>query len=207
MPNGHEIPGTKASNQSDSYAHKVELWNPDPNPDAIPEITDLGDQGRDESGIVANFNDETESELVALHTFLKETPAYQRLLDKIKAATSLTQVKAGVIADVRRIVGEAYKTLEKQRGSADVQTLVFEISLDLKAFLSWYWENDSCGDLRTVLTLTGSAANAQALTCEKFLKQNWPTNGAELLHLLERAFQSSSKKNIHESKKLFKVPI
>lgn len=168
MPYGHKIPSTEDSNQSD-----------------------FGDQAH-ESDLVANFDDVTGSELVALHTFLKGTPAYQWLLDKIKAAASLTQVKVGVIADVRRIVGEAYKTCEKQGGSADVQTLVFEISLDLKAFLSWYWDDESCRDLKTVLTLTGSAADAQALTCEEFLKQNWPTNGAEVLHLLERSVFTSS---------------
>lgn len=38
-PDGREILRTEGSNQSDSYADKVDFWNSDPNPDAVPDIT------------------------------------------------------------------------------------------------------------------------------------------------------------------------
>ena len=63
----------------------------------------------------------------------------------------------------------------------------FHIVLRLEAFLDWYCEADPCRDLEAVLTLTGSAIDAQAVTCKQYMKQTWPSTGIDTLRAVKKA--------------------
>ncbi|ERF69251.1 hypothetical protein EPUS_09068 [Endocarpon pusillum Z07020] len=66
-------------------------------------------------------------------------------------------------------------------------TASFHVSLRLEAFLDWYCEADPCRDLEAVLTLTGSAIDAQAVTCKQYMKQTWPSSGIDTLRAVKKA--------------------
>jgi hypothetical protein len=45
--------------------------------------------------------------------------------------------------------------------------------------------------IRTVITLTGSGIDAQAITCAQYMQQTWPMTGIETLQALEAAISDS----------------
>lgn len=63
----------------------------------------------------------------------------------------------------------------------------FHVALRLEAFLHWYHGADRGQALGAVLTLTGSAIDAQAVTCQQYMKQTWPSSGIETLRAVEEA--------------------
>ncbi|KFZ19687.1 hypothetical protein V502_03498 [Pseudogymnoascus sp. VKM F-4520 (FW-2644)] len=78
--------------------------------------------------------------------------------------------------------------LRKDRWDTPDDEVVFSISWDLPAFMANQYET-KC-PLGSVITLSGTAMHAQAITCEEYLKLNWPKYGIEVLVILEMALDS-----------------
>jgi hypothetical protein len=58
---------------------------------------------------------------------------------------------------------------------------------NLKSFLRGEFEGQVEVDLGSVITLTGSACYAEAMTCEKYLEMHWPSTSSVILDLLRVA--------------------
>ena len=69
------------------------------------------------------------------------------------------------------------------------ERIVFSISWDLPAFMANQYKT-KC-PLGSVITLSGTAMYAQAITCEEYSKMNWHKYGLEVLIILQRALDSS----------------
>lgn len=73
---------------------------------------------------------------------------------------------------------------------AIVQTK-YAIQWDPIAFLKdQEYKEDPAEALPIVITLTGSADNAQALTCSQYLQQKWPSYGLQVLELIQSVLRS-----------------
>ncbi|KFY86148.1 hypothetical protein V500_07837 [Pseudogymnoascus sp. VKM F-4518 (FW-2643)] len=74
------------------------------------------------------------------------------------------------------LLGKDHRTFER---------IVFSISWDLPAFMANQYET-KC-PLGSVITLSGTAMHAQAITCEEYSVVNWPKYGLEVLFILQEA--------------------
>lgn len=71
--------------------------------------------------------------------------------------------------------------------SPALYTTVYEIPWDLTRFLreQGYDAELSPNTIGRVITLTGGAEFAQAISCEGYMEQMWPLTGADIIELLE----------------------
>ena len=63
---------------------------------------------------------------------------------------------------------------------------IFDVTWELLAFVRDVLEEDE--KLSQVLTLTGTQINAQASTCERYIREFWPDLGPRLLSFIENTF-------------------
>ena len=63
---------------------------------------------------------------------------------------------------------------------------IFDVTWELLAFVRDVLEEDE--KLSQVLTLTGTQINAQASTCEQYIREFWPDLGPRLLSFIEKIF-------------------
>jgi hypothetical protein len=75
------------------------------------------------------------------------------------------------------------------RSPSKRHAMAFTAEWDPKLFLREQFpdESDTGRLFRQVLTLTGSATDAQALSCAEYLLQTWPTTGLSILEIVEDA--------------------
>ena len=83
---------------------------------------------------------------------------------------------------------------------------LFEVAWDLPGFINHEYVQGVGLQLGSIITITGSSIDAQALTCAEYMRQVWPTTGAETL----KALQESVYKGIgrsHKCKILLQITI
>ncbi len=72
-------------------------------------------------------------------------------------------------------------------GFPNFQNGLWSATVGERRLLKWYYEADPCRDLGAVLTITGSAMDAQAVTCTQYMQQTWSSGGISTLRAVERA--------------------
>ncbi|KAH6842651.1 hypothetical protein B0I37DRAFT_201108 [Chaetomium sp. MPI-CAGE-AT-0009] len=128
-----------------------------------------------------------------------QSVAYRWLTASLKKELLLAPVPSQrhlsgrVYFEVVRHLEGGRKIVSSKRPS-DMHTLKLRVvDWDPKAFLraEFGTSQESLGQLlRKTITLTGSATDAQALPCERYLRQTWPVSGPGVLALLARALDS-----------------
>jgi hypothetical protein len=69
----------------------------------------------------------------------------------------------------------------------------YHINWNLLGFLrKQKYDKDQDSMVESAIAITGSALNAQALTCLEYMKMTWPTTGPEVLRSLQKAVSSTS---------------
>lgn len=128
------------------------------------------------------------------HDFLRKGTQYQWLLGKIHTTATLTQTDNDIIADINSKMNAAFNWV-KHKGlypHTPVCCVRFYVVLAMNSFLDVYYQDGAYRRLGTVITLTGSAIDAQAVTCEQYMRQTWPASGIDTLQAVERALINSS---------------
>ena len=165
------------------------------------------------------LSDQDEDQVIYLsqvRKFLTENGAFQRLVQRIQSAARLTTGQA--IQSIReKIINVLTNRYERNPGEAhhyqtsseipwSPQNLFskqythrarFEVSWDPETFISKQYTHEG-GDMpkiEEVIAITGSAIEAQALTCGEYMRQVWPTSRMETLQALQAAIDCPAKRH------------
>lgn len=64
-----------------------------------------------------------------------------------------------------------------------IYSVVLRVHWDLRDFVSQ--ELDTTDQISDMITLTGTLSQAQALTCEAYMRQTWPQSGSQMLEAVK----------------------
>lgn len=124
-------------------------------------------------------------------TFVTQSNAFQWLLGKIQAAVKFTNREGTVMDAIRDSILANLNSLRAKVGGPPPQThhqLVFKIEWSPLDFLEEQYSNiGEDYELGKVITLNGSAVDAQAVTCAQYMHQMWPSTGDETMRGLDAA--------------------
>jgi hypothetical protein len=153
----------------------------------------------DESPNPSDVEEEDDRDYAIAHfadawAFLTKSHAYKWLLGKVSAVL-LTDSQDSISEQIGK---DIIRGLNAEKGHwkyNDVCQAQFYIA-DWR--LSNFLEEQYPGEehlLGSVITITGSGINAQALTCAGYMRQVWPTTGLEMLAALQRAVNAGDGKS------------
>jgi hypothetical protein len=124
--------------------------------------------------------------------FILESKAYQQLLERIKLSLTLTPRQGTTIELIRKdiITGLSIQP-RSQDGTQQVVSQLYNVSFEITwnpvSFLKEQYHNEGHQEISEVITLNGSAIDAQAITCAQYMHQVWPSTGNETLRVLQSA--------------------
>ncbi|MCJ1466973.1 hypothetical protein MMC07_005595 [Pseudocyphellaria aurata] len=153
-----------------SVAEKMKMWS------------EQGAEGQDEE----TYDTPLFSEAL---TFVTRSNAFQWLLGKIQAAASFTNREGTVMDAISDRILVSLCSLGAKVGGQPLHNhyqLIFKIEWDPLDFLREQYSNIGKDyELGKVITLNGSAVDAQAVTCAQYMHQMWPSTGDETMQGLE----------------------
>lgn len=120
-------------------------------------------------------------------------PAYRWLVGHLRRVFFLTNTTDGAMESIKlRIIDSLtiWRAIPDAEGPNKYAT-TFQLAWDLDSFLReqlYHGELDKV--LGRVITLTGSLKDAQAMICEQYLSQTWPSNGESMLSLLKEVLRN-----------------
>jgi len=168
--------------------------------DANPDVHDFNRASS--SGLVNKDPDEEleeepeESAMPELHAyqdFIFKSPAYEWLLATFRKELLLAPATPNYMGAIRREILHSLPSTHKvsRKESPQAYTVTFRIKWDPLAFIKEQdYGGEPCEAVKTAITLTGSAADAQALTCGQYLRQTWPLSGGHTTGLLQDVVRS-----------------
>lgn len=132
-------------------------------------------------------------------TFLIKSEAYKWLLRRIRTNLTLTARKGTAVEIIRdTILAALYSQTLHRKRSPSAHEAAFEIFWSPLIFLREQQyqdgENQAIGG---VITVTGSAIDAQAITCAQYMHQTWPSTGDRTLRALQAAM-TDTPSHIHK---------
>jgi hypothetical protein len=181
---------SRTSDQLTAY-EKVQLWKTDTGdfeetlgftPDELPI------EGEDELSDGSNISDGIDDYSEAWD-FVFGSLAFTKLRARITRAGILTPRTGQVIDQIREFI---VNTLSSQSMEAKTRSSLpkllmstFHISWNLLHFLRSQYETECLPELQHIVTVNGSAVDAQAATCGEFVEQVWPETGREIPRALQ----------------------
>lgn len=168
----------------------------DPNPD-IHDLNRASSNGL----IIKDPDEELEEEeqesampeLYAYQDFIFKSPAYEWLLATLRKEFLLAPAKPNSMEAIRREILHSLPSSHKvsRKKSPQAYKVAFRIKWDPLAFVKEQgYGEEPCEAVKTAITLTGSAGDAQALTCGQYLRQTWPLSGEHTIRLLKDVVRS-----------------
>lgn len=148
-----------------------------------------------------NFNEEAEEENEEIHTlellayrdFIFKSSAYEWLLASLRREILLTPAEPNCMDTIRRKIIESLPKFHKfsRKQSTEAYKITFGIEWDPLAFIreQGYREVPDKA-IEIAITLTGSAKDAQALSCAQYLCQTWPLAGEHIIQLVKDVVRS-----------------
>jgi hypothetical protein len=126
-----------------------------------------------------------------------DSEAYKALAIRLASETFLAPLSDSDAMRAIRSKVLATLPIEKyisRHEESTLLTMTIVVRWDPIAFLEdQYRDSEKPVDLLgRVITLTGSASNAQALPCSEYVAQTWPTTGPHILATVSRAVQTQS---------------
>ncbi|KAK6356038.1 hypothetical protein TWF718_000412 [Orbilia javanica] len=126
--------------------------------------------------------------------FMVRAPAYRWLVERLRRETILFPVEPNHMLDVRERILEslpASRRISKKRSSKSFN-ITFVLDWNPWDFVMTRGYSKGAGDaVERAITLTGSLADSQALTCAEYLRQTWPF-GEKTIELIKSVSKSSS---------------
>jgi hypothetical protein len=132
-------------------------------------------------------------ELLAYRDFIYKSPAYEWLLASLRREFLLAPVEPNSMEAIRRKIIHFLPSSHKvsRKKSAEAYKMTFEIEWDPLAFVKEQEYREEPGEaVERAITLTGSAKDAQALTCAQYLCQTWPLAGEHTVRLVKDVVRS-----------------
>jgi len=127
-------------------------------------------------------------ELLAYRDFILKAPAYEWLLARLCREFLLIPTQPNSMETIRQEIIHSLPSVHKvsRKESAEAYKITFEIKWDPLAFVKeqeYREEPDEAVEI--AITLTGSAKDAQAITCAQYLYQTWPLVGEHIIQLVK----------------------
>ncbi|KAH7413544.1 hypothetical protein BKA64DRAFT_567650 [Cadophora sp. MPI-SDFR-AT-0126] len=129
--------------------------------------------------------------------FLFEHEAYQNLQARIQAASLLTSREGETIEVIRdtimkTLVGK-HPRLDQTKPNKGLPSLELVLLWNPIDFLIAQYGYVDSTEFKDIITLTGSAIDAQAATCGQYVAQVWPRTGHEILNTLDASIRHMSR--------------
>jgi hypothetical protein len=119
--------------------------------------------------------------------FIVKTPAYGWLITSLQREATLTRATPDIVEDIREKILRALPSpyMVNRKVPSQEYKATFELDWDPLSFVKeqQYTENPDEA-LERVITLTGSANDAQAVTSREYLSQTWPATGNQVMQLV-----------------------
>jgi hypothetical protein len=165
---------------------KMEHWHLSAGADGTPE--DLwDDEGVDNEEI-------NPQELSEYRNFMSTSPAYKWLLERLMREVMLepSEHSGNSIEWIHQTISSFISFSPSHRVSKNrpskVHEMVFEVNWDPLAFITnQEYEEEPGPAIERAITLTGSATDAQTMTCRQYLRQTWPSLGDHVIRLIKEA--------------------
>lgn len=134
------------------------------------------------------LSDPLENDAQNYERLIAATLAYQWLIASLRNKSLLTAASDNVVGHIRaEVCKHVVKSVHLSKLAPTILTEAhFEMDWDFEIF-------DDVKDGRvmdSILTVTGSEQEAQAMTCAQYIQQTWPTNGMFLWQLLKDALRN-----------------
>jgi hypothetical protein len=130
--------------------------------------------------------------LLAFRDFIVNSPAYEWLLTSLRKEALLAPPNPNSMLAIRRDIINSLPPSHRlsRNRPAEAYKITFDIGWDLLAFVrEQSYEEKPEEVVEKVITLTGSVRDAQALTCEQYLCQTWPSAGKCIIQLVKDVVQ------------------
>jgi hypothetical protein len=133
--------------------------------------------------------------------FVVNTSSFSWLLKAVQSRSQLDYATADVLDSIKTF---ASSCLNEYRGNRALrsQKAVMRMAWDPRAFLEQQGY-EGIDNLRTAITISGSAAEAQLLSCESYVKQTWPLTGETVLEALTAATELEAEPDTPVTRTLF----
>lgn len=138
-----------------------------------------------------------------------ETAAYKWLHARIDRALLLELTGQSAMDQFDHIIGKklmsqtCFNDLSRKR-APNLCKMTFEVHWDPISFIAEQGYDGDAGEaFERAITLTGTADNAQALTCAQYLSQTWPVTGPETVEVIKAVIRRSR----HSRKSENPIPI
>jgi hypothetical protein len=164
--------------------------------------------GEDNSNLL-EIEDEDYEDYAITHfpeawTFLRESHAYKWLIGKMKSGILLTELEGTLMEHIGEEITRGLKAVNRGYGYTRPCKGFFEILWDLPQFIQDEFLDKTDLQLGSIITITGSCSDAQALTCAEYMHQVWPTTGLDTLKALQETMNRGLRK-WHSCKLLLQV--
>jgi hypothetical protein len=161
---------------------------------AKPETTFQDHSNFEENSRPPDLDEEFENDDYAIihfpeaWAFLKKSHAYKWLLGIIKSRLVLTETRGTLMEQIGDEILRGLTLANRGRGNENgICRATFEVAWDLTEFINREFPHQDSLQIGSIITLTGSSVDAQALTCAEYMAQVWPTTGWETLKALQEA--------------------
>lgn len=109
------------------------------------------------------------------------------LLGPVDSFECISRLRAQIIKALPQVHSISTRTPPK------AYWMKFTLDCDLHAFIGdQYGSPERASRLAEIITLTGSANDAQAMTAEEYMKQVWPYTGKDVLDVIQTALDKNS---------------
>jgi hypothetical protein len=166
-----------------------------------PDIHDINEATIDQL-IGQEYNEEADEEEneeinkpehLAYRDFIFKAPAYEWLLASLRREFHLASAEPNSMNTIRRKIIYSLPSSHKvsRKKSAEAYKMTFGIEWDPLAFVKEQEYREKPDEaVEIAITLTGSAKDAQALTCAQYLCQTWPSAGEHTIRLVKDVLRS-----------------
>jgi hypothetical protein len=132
-------------------------------------------------------------ELLAYRDFIFQNPAYEWLLASLRRELLLAPAEPNSMEAIRREIIYSLPTSHRvsSKQPAEAYKITFQVGWDPLAFVKKQeYREEPAEAVGIAITLTGSAKDAQALTCAQYLCQTWPFAGEQTVRLVKDVVRS-----------------
>ncbi|RYP19648.1 hypothetical protein DL765_003241 [Monosporascus sp. GIB2] len=164
-------------------------------PDAIHEtrVDELMNQDFNEEGDEKDNQEASTPQLRAYRDFIFNSPAYEWLLASLRKEILLAPAQPNSLEAIRREIIKSLPSshIVSRRKPAEAYRMTFVVEWNPLAFvIEQGYQEEPDEAIGIAVTLTGSAADAQALTSAQYLCQTWPTVGEHIIRLVREVVRS-----------------
>lgn len=175
--------------QQATIGEKIARWRFEP-PDPMTTYPEYPkDIEKDlEADVDDNFDVEKElPDLAEAVVFLFQSDAFEQLQTRMRTESLLSDRDGQAIQSIRTTILGALDTPDSRSQGLKLRTAKFSVSWNPVEFLRQQYPEVERPAIKDIITLTGAATDAQAVTCELYIRQLWPLSGEDALLVLQMA--------------------